>query len=54
VIGVAGDERSPKLVLALTHGDGDLHHLGVTHPLSPDLLTPIADLLAQRRSILFG
>ena len=47
VIGIAGDEHSPKLVLALTHGDGDLHHLGVTHPLSPDLLTPIADVLAQ-------
>lgn len=47
VIGIAGDTHSPKLVLALTHGDGELHHLGVTHPLTTDLLTPIADALAQ-------
>jgi ATP-dependent DNA ligase len=47
VIGIAGDEHSRKLVVALTHGDGELHHLGVTHPLAPDLLTPIADGLAQ-------
>lgn len=28
VIGIAGDVHSRKLVVALTHGDGALHHLG--------------------------
>jgi hypothetical protein len=28
VIGIAVDNASPKLVLALVHGDGELHHLG--------------------------
>jgi ATP-dependent DNA ligase len=28
VVGVAGDESAPMLVLALHHLDGDLHHLG--------------------------
>ena len=51
VIGIAGDEHSRKLVLALTHGDGELHHLGVTHPLAPDLLAPVADGLAQALSV---
>jgi DNA-binding CsgD family transcriptional regulator len=37
VIGIAGDAHSPKLVLALTHGDEELHHLGrlggvICHP----------------------
>jgi ATP-dependent DNA ligase len=27
VIGVAGDNLKPALVLALRHGDGNLHHL---------------------------
>src|SRR5207249_10490839 len=28
VVGVAGDESAPMLVLALRHLDGELHHLG--------------------------
>jgi ATP-dependent DNA ligase len=28
VVGVAGDNASPRLVLGLRHGDRQLHHLG--------------------------
>jgi len=28
VIGIAGDDSTPKLVLGLRHGDGIVHHLG--------------------------
>jgi hypothetical protein len=27
-VGVAGEQAAPKLVLALQHADGRLHHLG--------------------------
>src|ERR1051326_5568776 len=47
VIGVAGDVRSPKLVLGLRHDDGKLHHLGVTRELRSDQTTPIQHLFEQ-------
>ena len=47
VIGVAGDVRSPKLVLGLRHDDGKLHHLGVTRELRSDQTTPIQHLFER-------
>jgi ATP-dependent DNA ligase len=47
VIGVAGDVRSPKLVLGLRHVDGKLHHLGVTRELRSDQTTPIQHLFER-------
>ena len=44
IIGVAGDWTAPTLVLGLQHSDG-LHHLGMTRPLQPALLGPLAPLL---------
>lgn len=44
VIGVAGDPRSPKLVLGVRHDDGKLHHLGVTRELRLDQTGPIQHL----------
>jgi ATP-dependent DNA ligase len=44
VIGLAGDLRTPKLVLGLRHGDGNLHHLGVTRELRFDQTAPIHHL----------
>ena len=47
VVGIAGDIRSPRLVLALRHKDGELHHLGVSHPLHPDLVRHAAHVFAE-------
>ena len=47
VIGLAGDTKTPKLVLALRHGDGNLHHFAVTRPLARELAAPVAALLRQ-------
>jgi ATP-dependent DNA ligase len=47
VIGVVGDSASPRLVLGLRHGDQELHHFGITRPISPDLAKHLADVLAQ-------
>jgi ATP-dependent DNA ligase len=47
VIGIAGQNDSPRLVLGLRHGDQELHHFGVTRPISPDLVKPLAHVLRQ-------
>jgi ATP-dependent DNA ligase len=47
VIGVVGDSQSLRLVLALRHSDGELHHFGVTRPVSPAHRGPALDLLGQ-------
>jgi ATP-dependent DNA ligase len=47
VIGVAGDNASLRLVLALRHGDQELHRFGITRPISPDLVKHLGDVLAQ-------
>jgi ATP-dependent DNA ligase len=47
VIGIAGDVQRPKLVLALRHEDGRLHHLGVTHELRSEQTSAIFHLLGQ-------
>lgn len=47
VIGVAGDLEAPKLVLGLRHSDYVAHHLGVTRPLQPRALEPLAPLLKE-------
>jgi hypothetical protein len=47
VVGVAGDTRTPKLVLALRQRDGNLHHFEGTRPLSGDLSAPVAELLGD-------
>src|SRR5205814_9136639 len=33
VVGVAGEESAPMLVLALRHTDGELRHCGLTRPV---------------------
>ena len=45
VIGLAGDDREPMLVLALRHKDSELHHFGLTRPVPPELLQPTRALL---------
>jgi ATP-dependent DNA ligase len=40
VVGVACETTTPKLVLALRHADGNLHHFAVTRPLAPELAAP--------------
>src|SRR5437868_2227165 len=47
VVGLAGDLVTPKLVLALRHADGRLHHFAVTRPLSPDVAHPVAQVVAE-------
>jgi ATP-dependent DNA ligase len=47
VVGVAGETTTPKLVLALCHADGKLHHFAVSRPLPRELAAPLAALLAQ-------
>src|SRR6516164_8101927 len=47
VIGIAGDLQRPKLVLALRHQDGNLHHLGVTRELRSEQTSAIHHLFGQ-------
>jgi ATP-dependent DNA ligase len=44
VVGVAGETTTPKLVLALRHADGNLHHFAVSRPLARELAAPLAAL----------
>jgi ATP-dependent DNA ligase len=47
VIGVAGEADRPKLVLALRHTDGNLHHFALSRPVPRELARPVAELLAE-------
>jgi ATP-dependent DNA ligase len=47
VVGLAGEVATPKLVLALRHADGELHHFAVTRPLPPESCRPMAGLLCE-------
>ncbi len=47
VVGLAGELVTPKLVLALRHADGRLHHFAVTRPLSADVADPVAQVLGE-------
>jgi ATP-dependent DNA ligase len=47
VVGIAGDLQRPKLVLALRHQDGNLHHLGVTRELRSEQTSAIHHLFGQ-------
>jgi ATP-dependent DNA ligase len=47
VVGVAGEESAPMLVLALRHTDGELRHCGLTRPVPRVLSEPIAQLLKR-------
>jgi hypothetical protein len=44
VVGLAGELATPKLVLALQHADGRLHHFAVTRPLSAELAGPVSEV----------
>jgi ATP-dependent DNA ligase len=45
VIGMAGNVATPKLVLALRHADGNLHHFAVSRPLAKELAGPLLDTI---------
>jgi ATP-dependent DNA ligase len=45
VVGVAGDVATPRLVLALWHSDGRLHHFGVSRPLQRELIGPLEEVI---------
>jgi ATP-dependent DNA ligase len=45
VIGVAGDVATPKLVLALRHADGELHHFAITRPIPTEVAEPFSRIL---------
>jgi len=47
VIGVAGDDHAPTLVLALRHADGNLHLFGTCRQIPPTMSEPVARLLRQ-------
>src|SRR5579859_371863 len=47
VIGVAGDDHAPTLVLALRHADGNLHLFGTCGQIPSTMSEPIARLLHQ-------
>jgi hypothetical protein len=49
-LGVAGDNASLRLVLALRHGDQELHHFGITQPISPDLVKASRSCAGSGRS----
>ncbi|MDQ3808724.1 MAG: hypothetical protein M3336_00365 [Chloroflexota bacterium] len=49
VVGVAGEFSTPKLVLALRHSDAQLHHFAVSRPVPPDLVGPLAEVMAEAR-----
>jgi ATP-dependent DNA ligase len=44
VVGLAGELATPKLVLALQHADGRLHHFAVTRPLPAELSGPVSEV----------
>jgi ATP-dependent DNA ligase len=44
VVGLAGELATPKLVLALQHADGRLHHFAVTRPLPAELAGPVSEV----------
>ena len=48
VIGITGDQASPRLVLALRHADGRLHHFAVTRPISAESAGPVAELTPEQ------
>jgi ATP-dependent DNA ligase len=47
VIGVAGDDHAPTLVLALRHADGNLHLFGTCRQIPTTMSEPVARLLLQ-------
>jgi ATP-dependent DNA ligase len=47
VVGLAGEMATQKLVLALRHADGRLHHFAVTRPLSADVAEPVAQIVGE-------
>ena len=47
VVGLAGEMATPKLVLALRHADGRLHHFAVTRPLSAEVAEPVAQVVGE-------
>jgi len=47
VVGVAGDESAPMLVLALRHGDGTLRPCGLTHRVPRELTDPLEQLISR-------
>jgi len=47
VVGVAGDESAPALVLALHHGDGTLRPCGLTHRVPRELADPLEQLISR-------
>jgi ATP-dependent DNA ligase len=47
VVGFAGELATPKLVLALRHADGRLHHFAVTRPLPVELAGPVSEVAMQ-------
>jgi ATP-dependent DNA ligase len=47
VVGLAGELATPKLVLALQHADGRLHHFAVTRPLPAEVAGPVSDVAVE-------
>ncbi len=47
VIGIAGQGDTPRLVLALRHEDGVLHHAGLTSVIPAEAVAPLAAILDQ-------
>ena len=45
VIGITAGVRGPALVLGLRHADGELHHFGVTQPVSDSVMTALTPIL---------
>ena len=47
VLGVAGDDDTPTLILGLRHPDGRLHMFGTSRPLLAHLAAPVATLVSR-------
>jgi ATP-dependent DNA ligase len=47
IIGIANGVRGPSLVLGLRHADGELHHFGVTQPVSESVMTVLTPILKR-------
>jgi ATP-dependent DNA ligase len=45
VIGITAGVRGPALVLGLKHTDGELHHFGVTQPVSDSVMISLTPVL---------
>jgi ATP-dependent DNA ligase len=47
VVGLAGEAATPKLVLALRHADGRLHHFAVSRPIAQEFAGPLSEVLTE-------